>query len=103
MGKGEELSSADDTDTDDEDMEINKYVEFDVEVGAISDILETAYWGDREDDKDLDSFDSELKKNDIWKCTRFVTKQMLVGVKNIFLVATLLQIHIFNTVPNVGT
>ena len=84
MGKGDEFSSADDTDTDAEDTKFDERVKIDVEAGAIAERLENVYWGDSEndvkmsktDDKDLDSFDSELDNTDIWKCIRFVTKQI---------------------------
>lgn len=76
MGKGDEFSSADDTDTDAEDTKFDERVKIDVEAGAIAERLENVYWGDSEndvkmsktDDKDLDSFDSELDNTDIWKC-----------------------------------
>ena len=53
----------------------------DVEAGAIAERLENVYWGDSENDvkisktndKELDSFNSELDNTDIWKCIRFVT------------------------------
>eukprot|EP00092_Neocalanus_flemingeri_P026852 GFUD01029108.1.p1 GENE.GFUD01029108.1~~GFUD01029108.1.p1 ORF type:complete len:726 (+),score=117.49 GFUD01029108.1:126-2303(+) len=77
MGMGQDFSSADDTDTDvDEDMKLDERVKIDVEAGAIAHMLESVYWGDSEDDvkmsksdeKELDSFDSELDNSDIWKC-----------------------------------
>jgi len=77
MGMGQDFSSADDTDTDvDEDMKVDERLKIDVEAGAIAHMLESVYWGDSEDDvkmsktdeKELDSFDSELDNADIWKC-----------------------------------
>jgi len=75
MGKGKEFSSAEDTDTDAEDRTVDEPF---LETRAIEALkIESVYWGDSEDDdvkttktddKELDSFDSELDNADIWKC-----------------------------------
>ena len=84
MGKGSDFSSADDTDTDAEDTKFDEGVRNDFEAGAITELLENVYWGDSEndikmsktDDKDFHSSNSELDNNYIWKCIRFVIKQI---------------------------
>ena len=81
MGKGKEFSSAEDTDTDAEDRTVDEPF---LETRAIEALkIESVYWGDSEDDdvkttktddKELDSFDSELDNADIWKCIRLVAR-----------------------------
>ena len=65
MGMGKDFSSADDTDTD-----CLLDVKFDEPVKI--DSKESVYWADEEQQDELDSFDSELDRNDIWKCIRLV-------------------------------
>ena len=63
MGMGKDFSSADDTDTDCLlDVKFDEHVKIDSK--------ESVYWADEEQQDELDSFDSELDRNDIWKCIR---------------------------------
>ena len=65
MGMGKDFSSADDTDTDCLlDVKFDEHVKIDSK--------ESVYWADEEQQDELDSFDSELDRNDIWKCIRLV-------------------------------
>ena len=65
MGMGKDFSSADDTDTDCLlDVKFDEHVKIDSK--------ESVYWADEDQQDELDSFDSELDRNDIWKCIRLV-------------------------------
>jgi len=74
MGKGKDFSSAEDTDTDAEDRKFDEPL---IETRAIEQMMESVYWGDSEDDvkmskdddKELETFDSELDNADVWKCS----------------------------------
>ena len=75
MGKGT-LSSAEDTDTDVEDMVYNEPL---IESRKIEQMMESVYWGDSEDDvkmikvdeKESETFDSGFDNASLWQCCRF--------------------------------
>ena len=82
MGKGT-LSSAEDTDTDVEDMVYNEPL---IENRKIEQMMESLYWGDSEDDvkmikvdeKESETFDSGFDNASLWQCCRvFFCKQFL--------------------------
>ena len=72
MGRGQDFSSADDTDSDvGEDMIMDENVMKMVEEGANALKLESVYWGDSEDDvinSNTDSKEPELANVSLWKC-----------------------------------
>ena len=73
MGRGDEFSSADDTDTDAEDTKLDERVKMDVEAGAIAERLENVYWGDSENDVKISKTnDKELDKYYGNKMTKYL-------------------------------
>lgn len=114
MGKGKEFSSAEDTDTDTENWKFDESL---IEIRAIEQMMENVYWGDSEDDvkmtkdddKELESFDSKLVNVDGWKCSRFIINYFYLSINFYALAArlqtsqTLVQNFKISSVLNAGT